>query len=233
MDIKILASSSKGNCTVISDGSTSLLLDCGLSIREIKHGLGYGLSQIAACLLSHAHADHARAAKDIVKAGIDLYTSPETINALSLTGHRVKPVKPMERFQIGTWRGLAFDAVHDVPNLGFLLQSSAGGYKVLYLVDSAYCKYRFAGLTHILVGCNYSLDMLRENVAGGVLPVELKNRIIRSHMSLQTAMDFLRANDLSKVWEIWLLHLSKDNANKAEFKSTIQKTTGKPVFVGV
>lgn len=229
MQIKVLASSSKGNCVFISDNKTSLLLDCGLSIQEIKQKLNFGLSQVQACLLSHYHQDHARAAKDIVKAGIDLYASPATVEALKLAGHRVKVVKPMERFEVGTWKVLAFDAVHDIETLGFLLSNPPG--KALYLVDSAYCKYRFIGLTHILIGCNYSLDILRENVLNGVLPVELKNRIIRSHMSLETLKDMLRANDLNKVEVIYLLHLSDSNSDVELFKKEIRALTGKPVYI--
>lgn len=231
MQIKILASSSKANCAFISDGKTSLLLDCGMSAQEIKRGLNFGLSQVQACLLTHCHQDHARAAKDIVKAGIDLYASPATVEALKLAGHRVRTVKPMERFEIGTWKVLAFDAVHDVETLGFLLSSPP--WKVLYLVDSAYCKYRFRGLTHILIGCNYNLDILRQNVANGVLPVELKNRIIRSHMSLETLKEMLKTNDLRQVQEIWLMHLSSNNSDPERFKREIQILTGKEVYVAL
>ncbi len=229
MEIKILASSSKGNCIYVSDGRTGLLLDCGLPVQEIKRGLNFGLSQVAACLLTHSHNDHAKAAKDIIKAGIDFYASPATVGALGLVGHRVKTIKPMDRFEVGMWRVLAFDAVHDVETLGFLLSSTP--YKVLYLVDSAYCKYRFRGLTHILVGCNYSLDILRRNMAEGFLLAELKSRIMRAHMSLETLREMLKANDLSRVEEIWLLHLSEGNSDAERFKREIRELTGKPVYV--
>lgn len=229
MQIKILASSSKGNCIYVNDGKTSLLLDCGLPIREIKQKLNFSLSQVQACLLGHCHIDHSRAAKDVIKAGVDLYTSPATVEALGLAGHRVKAIRAMDRFEIGTWKVLAFDAVHDVENLGFLLSSPP--WKVLYLTDSAYSKYRFRGLTHILVECNHSLDILRENVANGTVLADVKNRIIRSHFSLENVKEFLKANDLSNVQEIWLLHLSDGNSDAERFKREIQAIAGKPVYV--
>lgn len=50
-------------------------------------------------------------------------------------------------------------------------------------------------------------------------------------MSLETAKEFLRANDLSRVQEIWLLHLSDDNSDAERFKREIQGLTDKPVYV--
>jgi phosphoribosyl 1,2-cyclic phosphodiesterase len=82
-----------------------------------------------------------------------------------------------------------------------------------------------------MIECNYSLDILRANVESGIVPVELKNRLLKTHMSLQTVKDFLRANDLSKVREVHLLHLSNDNSNAGRFKREIQQLTGKPVLI--
>lgn len=176
------------------------------------------------------HADHCKAAKDITKAGIDVFASGETLEALGAAGHRYKPIKAGEQFAVGTFKVLAFETVHDCPgSLGFLLAS--GKDKLVYLTDTMYCKYRFSGLTHILVETNYSLDILRENVAAGLVPVELKNRIIKSHFSLANVKEFLKANDLSQVQEIHLIHLSNDNGDEARFKREIQELTGRQTFV--
>lgn len=55
LDIKILASGSSGNCCYISDSKTSLLLDCGIPINQIKKGCDFKLHEIHACLVSHGH----------------------------------------------------------------------------------------------------------------------------------------------------------------------------------
>ena len=65
-----LASSSHGNCYVVSDGETAILLECGISFRRIKKGLGFDLSAIRACLVSHEHKDHAKSVMDIIKSGV-------------------------------------------------------------------------------------------------------------------------------------------------------------------
>lgn len=166
-----------------------------------------------------------------MKAGIDCYMSRGTAEALGVSGHRVKIIKPREQFQVGTWTIMPFETQHDAAEpLGFLLANQSGD-KLLYATDTYYIRYRFQGLTHILIGCNYSMDILRKNVANGTLPVELRNRIVRSHMSLETCKGFLKANDLSRVEGIWLLHLSDNNSDAEHFKREIQELTGKPVYV--
>jgi phosphoribosyl 1,2-cyclic phosphodiesterase len=75
------------------------------------------------------------------------------------------------------------------------------------------------------------MDILQENVAAGLVPTELKNRLMKSHFSLANVKEFLRANDLSRVQEIWLIHLSDGNSDAARFKREIQELTGKMVYV--
>jgi len=231
MEIKVLASGSKGNCYYISDGVSPVLIECGLPWKQIQQTLEFRTSDIGAVLVSHEHKDHCKAFKDVMKAGIDLYASPGTIKALSMTGHRVKPVNALEKFMVGNWAILPFRAEHDAAgSLGFLL-SSKSGEKLLYATDTFYLRYRFNGLTHIMVECNYSMDILRENVRSKTVDAEMKNRIVRSHFSLGNVKDFLRANDLSKVREIHLLHLSDNNSDEVVFKREIQALTGKPVYI--
>lgn len=55
MNIKSLASSSAGNCYLIDDGKSRLLLDCGISIKKIKGGADFNFSNISGCLCTHQH----------------------------------------------------------------------------------------------------------------------------------------------------------------------------------
>ena len=230
MEIRSFGSSSAGNAYLVTDGRSPLLLDCGLPVRELKQATSYQLSSLDGCLITHEHQDHARATADLMRAGVDVYASRGTIEALSLTGHRLKVVRALEQVEISTWTVLPFDTVHDAAEpLGFLL--AAGGEKLLYLTDSAYCRYRFRGLTHIMVECNYSKVILDRNVESGALPSAMKGRMLRTHMSLDRVLDFLAANDLSRVREIMLLHLSDGNSDATGFKKAIQSATGRMVRV--
>ncbi len=230
IEIQCLASGSSGNAYFI-DCDSPLLLEAGISWKLIQQELNFQTSRLEGCLVSHGHLDHCKSVKDVVKAGIDCYMSTQTAEVIGVSSHRIKPMRALEKFKIGSWTILPFDTIHDAPgSLGFLMASQSGE-KTLYLTDTAYCRYRFNGLTHIMVECNYSMDILRENIANGSVPVELKNRLLMTHFSLENVKDFLRANDLSKVQEIWLLHLSEGNSNAARFKREIQQLTGKPVYI--
>ena len=232
MDIKVLASGSAGNCYRVSDGSTSLLLECGISVKQIRRGLGFGLTNVAACLVSHEHQDHAKAVADVLRAGVEVYTSPGTIKALGLEHHRLRPVRAKETFKVGTWTVRAFETQHDAQEpLGFLLHSRTSNERLLYATDTYYIRYKFPGLTHIMVECNYAADILEANVKRGSVPEVLKKRLLTSHFSLDNVKEFLKANDLSQVREIWLLHLSDGNSDAERFKREVQALTGRPVYI--
>lgn len=232
MNITVIASGSSGNSYRIDDGDTSLLLDAGIPIKVIKQALNFRVRDIAGCLITHAHGDHVKAAGDLAKAGVDIYTSKGTIEACRLTGHRVKPVKALKEITIGTFAVLPFDVQHDAPEpLGFLLESRTTGEKLLYFTDTYYIKYKFTGLTHIMGECNYSMDIIKQSVQNGYIPPALVPRLVKSHMSLDHFLDLLRANDLQKVKQIYLLHLSNNNSDAERFKEAVQKLTGTEVYV--
>lgn len=232
MDVRILASSSSGNCYRVSDGNTALLLECGIPIKEIREGLEFRLSEVDGCLISHEHKDHCKAVKDVIRAGIDVYMSAGTKAALGLRGHRVKVVKALEQFQVGTFTILPFDTQHDAQEpLGYLIYSRATGKKLLFATDTYYIRYKFQGLTHIMVECNYASDILQGNIEDRLIPLSLKNRLLESHFSLANVKNFLLANDLSKVQGIYLMHLSSGNSDAERFKREIQEVTGKQIIV--
>jgi phosphoribosyl 1,2-cyclic phosphodiesterase len=231
IEIQPLASSSAGNAYRVTDGKTALLLEAGIRYKDIQRALNFRTSEIAGCLISHEHGDHGKAAADVMKAGIDLYASRGTLDALGLSGHRAKPIQAKKQFSIGTWTILPFDVQHDVAEpLGFLLANQEFE-KLVFITDSYYCRYKFNGLTHIMIEANYSMKILDENIATGRVPASMKPRLLKSHFSLEHAKEFLQANDLSKVQEIWLMHLSDNNSDADLFKREIQELTGKQVFI--
>ena len=157
-------------------------------------------------------------------AGIDCYMSQGTSKALGLSGHRVKIVEPMRQFEIGAWKILPFLVEHDaVEPLGFLLQ--IGQNKICFLTDTAFTRYRFRGLTHVMIECNYQKEILDKTADDA-----RKKRIIETHMGLDTCLSFLAANDLSNVREIHLLHCSAQNSNVSECKKKVVELTGVPVY---
>ena len=232
MEITVIASGSKGNAYRISDGRTALLLEAGIPFPAIRQALAFRVRELAGCLVSHAHGDHAKAAGALAKAGVDVYTSKGTINACGLTGHRVKTVNPLQPFRVGTFTVLPFDVQHDAPEpLGFLVRSNLTGEKLLFFTDTYYLKYRFDGLTHIMCECNFETRIAEERMRRGELPAERFKRLVQSHMSLEHLLDLLRANDLSRVRQIYLMHLSEDNSDEQHCRDEVRKLTGAEVYI--
>lgn len=232
MDIQTLATGSTGNCYRVSDGRTSILLECGIPVKEIRQKLNFKLSEIDCCLLTHEHLDHSKATLDLLKAGIEVCCTAGT--ALSLGGDYFKPtiLNKLEQFKIGTFEILPFDTQHDSNDpVGYLIYSTLTKEKLLFATDTYYVKYRFTGLNYIMIECNYAIDILTANFESGRLPVALKNRLLQSHFSLHNVKEFFKANDLSSVKAIYLLHLSAGNSDEMRFKREIQEITGKPVIV--
>jgi phosphoribosyl 1,2-cyclic phosphodiesterase len=231
IDIKAFGSSSKGNCYYITDGKTPLLLECGIKYKDIQKGLNFKMSDVRGCLITHEHGDHIKSLKDVLKAGIDCYMSKGTARVIDVKHHRINPVQAKKQFQIGTWTILPFDIQHDVSEpYGYLLVNEAGE-KLLFATDTFYIRYKFKGLTHLLVECNFSLDILNKNIAAGRVPPVMKKRLMRSHFSLENFKEFLKANDLARLKEIWMLHLSDTNSDAELFKREVSQMTGKPVYI--
>lgn len=227
MDFTSHFSSSSGNLYSVTDGERRLLLECGVTIKKIREALNHDLSDYEDCIVSHGHQDHARSAKDLMKAGINVYCTIDTAKTigLDLMSHRFSPISANAKFVAGGFQVLPFATEHDCPgSVGFLVMSPKD--KLLFLTDSFYVRYRFPGLTIMAIECNWSPETLSED-----LDPSVRRRLLASHFSLPHVKDFLAANDLSRVREIHLLHLSRDNADTELFRGDIERITGKPVYV--
>lgn len=231
IEIQTLATGSKGNAYIITDGVTKLLLECGIPFKNIQKAMNYQTDDIHGCLISHEHMDHCKGLQSVLKAGITIYTSEGTKDGMGVEHHRIKVIQNKVPFEIGTWTILPFDVQHDVNEpFGFLLQNQEGE-KLLFATDTYYIKYKFPGLTHLMIECNYCQSILDANVENGKVPVFLRRRVMKSHFSLENVLEFLKANDLSKVQEIWLLHLSDNNSDEQLIRNEVAKITGKMIYI--
>ena len=225
LDIKVIASGSKGNCYYLNDGSTSLLIDCGIKFKDIQKALNFNLSEIKGVLLSHEHGDHSKAFKDVLKNGLEVYTSLGTSESLDHNNYYPNIIYHGGTFNIGTWYIFPFNVNHDAAEpLGFVL-TSAKGYRVLFATDTYVIPYHFAGITHMLIESNYDENTLQDSISNG-LPSFRYKRLLKSHQSLETLLMYLERVDKSKLEEIHLIHLSEGNANKEMMIEKVKDLTG-------
>ncbi|MDK2932364.1 MAG: hypothetical protein PWP27_174 [Clostridiales bacterium] len=232
MNLKVIASSSRGNSYVLESSGKKLLLDLGVNIKKIKNALDYDLSNVVGALVTHEHKDHSKAVFDVARLGIDVYISLGTkqyieANVETIRSHRIKVVKEKQQFTVGPFLILPFDVQHDAQEpLGYLIQDTNTKEKLLFATDTFYIRYKFPGLHYIMVECNYCYDILMDNIENGKVTAAQKNRLLESHFSLDHVLEFLNANDLSEVRKIILIHLSDSNSNANEMKKEVFKLTG-------
>jgi phosphoribosyl 1,2-cyclic phosphodiesterase len=228
MRLKILGSSSKGNCYILESANSSLLLEAGIRWKDIQVGLGFDYRKVAGCLVSHSHLDHAKSVRDVMKNGIEVYTSNGTGASLNLHGLRTWwPIKAGHERKMGDFTVKFFDTQHDAAEpLGFLIKDLISGQKLIFATDTYYIKYMFNKLNYIMVECNYCEDILQYNIDNHKIPESLKNRLLKSHFALNNVKSFLMANDLTYCKKIVLLHLSDGNSNAERMQKEVQELTG-------
>jgi phosphoribosyl 1,2-cyclic phosphodiesterase len=209
MTLKVLGSESAGNCYLFESFFEIIILEAGIRFHEVKKALNYDLRKVTACLITHSHGDHCKYAADYMKAGIDIFTSAETIQAAGLSGHRVHPIQANAMIRIGEFKIIPFPVPHGVPTLGFLISHPYSG-SILFVTDAACIPNKFNSLNHILIEANYQDDILTSD------------RAVGKHMSLDTCLEFLQANDMRQVRNIVLLHLSSTNSDAMMFSKSVQ-----------
>lgn len=218
-----LASSSKGNAYVVTDGQTKLLLECGLTFRELQKRLDWRLNDIDGCLITHEHNDHAKAVRQVIDSGIPVYMSEGTSLALDLEADHVRVLTEKTAVRVGTFIVLPFAVKHDAEEpFGYLLAS--GTDKLLFATDTYNIQYKFCGLTEIAVECNHDAKTLDDSDSWVY-------RAKKNHMDVGRLCEYLRKTDLSKVRRIWLLHMSERHGNEAEFAGRIYRKFRIPVTV--
>jgi phosphoribosyl 1,2-cyclic phosphodiesterase len=225
MKLKVLGSSSKGNCYIIGNKQSILILEAGIPLKDVLPAIKFDISKIVGVLSSHIHGDHSKCIPDYLFRSIPVYAPEETAGV-----YKTKIVRHKKVFQVGNFKIMPFELKHDAQCLGFLIQHPEMG-KLLFCTDTYYIPYKFQGLNHILVEVNYSKNIINDNVLRGVTPFIHYKRALSSHMELETTKEMLRANDLSTVVNIVLLHLSDKNSDSVLFKKEIELVTGRPVYI--
>ena len=231
MNLHCISSSSKGSGYVLSSDNECLVLECGTPLIEVKKVIDFDISRISGVTLSHSHGDHARYINQYIDAGLDVFSSKETFLELGVSSHRAHAIETEETVQIGLWKVMAFDVIHDTDRpYGFLIHSEQTG-NVLFATDTSYLQNTFDNLNNLIVECNYSDEILESNIASGRLHGSMKNRVYNNHMSSSVLIDMLKANDLTHVANIVLIHLSNSNSSASEFRQAVIDATGKNVII--
>lgn len=231
MRFTVLGSGSTGNAVFIAAGKTRVLVDAGLSAKEILRRMalvGEDCSQLDAVLLTHEHSDHAGGLRVLLKslkcpvyvsgATRDAYirekpnlTSNEQQKRADAIRHRTIEIDSGKDFRIGEIDFHPFSVPHDAAdNFGFVAEHC--GVKIATLMDfgciTTLIKEKLTGCDGIVIESNHSRDMLR---ACPVYTWDLKQRILsrNGHLSNEDLCDWLTNEFDGAARNIVLAHLSQ------------------------
>lgn len=231
MKIEIIASGSSGNCYKISNEDTALLIECGIPYKKIQQTLNFKVTDVDGVLVSHEHGDHSKACKDLIKAGVDLYMTKGTKEALKLESHRVKLFKQYHLYldlEIGSFKIKPFKTVHDAKEpVGFIICDTLAKEELVFITDTQYSIYNFSP-DYFMIEINYDKETINANPG---LNDKLRERIKKNHMSLDTAINLLERSDLSRLKKIYVMHLSDRNSDAEFIKKSLQELTGVPIEI--
>ena len=229
IDVEVLATGSKGNCYLLTSGEKRILLDCGLPYKKTLKLLDFKLP--TAVMVTHEHKDHATAAADFIKHGVDVYMTCGTAMALGLEeNHRLHLIEVEELFSVGHLAIMPCENFHDAAEpVKFAVHDFEDG--VFYVTDTGNLFgldfARADDATKILLETNFSEETLQNST----IDPKLKQRILGNHLSVEKAAKFLEEIDLSACKEIYLIHISARHGDGEEFKNLIQKVVGEKIKV--
>ncbi|MBK9153850.1 MAG: MBL fold metallo-hydrolase [Chloracidobacterium sp.] len=233
MRFTVLGSGSTGNAILIATERTKILVDAGLSCREIVRRLGLmGLdaADLDAVLITHEHSDHVGGLRNLVgkikgpvyisRATEDAYFSyssrngnggDEGIKRRDAIRGRTVEIKSDEGFQIGDIDLEPFTVPHDAAdNFGFVATNR--GIRIATLTDFGHItplmKEKLDGCDGIIIESNHSRDMLR---TCPVYSWPLKQRIAgrHGHFSNEDLADWIQNDFDGAAKHIVLAHLSQ------------------------
>ena len=216
MNLYVLGSSSSGNCYLLYNERSILIIEAGVPFKELNKLHLFDLKKVAGCIITHEHGDHASRVKEYQEKGIKCYASSGTISKLN------ENVKNISLFNSEDFEVFHFPVDHDASDpVGFYIKS--GEETILFATDTYVLRYNFKELTSILIECNYSMDILNENLKNGKLSASRRDRTILSHMELNVCLDTIKSNDIKNVNKIVLLHLSDLNSDEELFVRTMEE----------
>ena len=200
-------SSSAGNNYILDCEGQQLLIEAGIGLKVVRRALDYDMTKIIGCICTHEHGDHFAYAAEYAGYGIPVYATRGTLSVLSSDKvYGLHTVEYKQLYEIGGFRVKPFHTEHDAAEpCGFLIDC-ADGNRVLFATDTYYLRYKFPD-------------------------VSVGERVRKSHMSINQCLEMLKANDLSKVKAILLIHLSGDNSRADSFKKRVEEATGKVVYI--
>ncbi len=224
VQLVVLSSGSAGNCSYIGDGHAGVLIDCGLSTRQIRarmEAMGLADAPVDAVLITHEHSDHVGAARVLSETlrkklgrSVPFFMTPGTWGALrpGNTPDAYEAVVPGVPFRVRHLEIEAFPTPHDAAD-PVAYRVRVGGAAVGVITDlgrpTSLMEAMLKSLSAVVLEFNHDLDMLLQ----GSYPWPTKQRIRSNHghLSNEQGGDLLSRGLSPELRHVVLAHLSQEN----------------------
>lgn len=235
ISLQVIASGSGGNATFLRLGDLRLLVDAGISYRQIVRRLdpmGEHPSRLDAVLVTHEHIDHVYALPMLRKrhAGLDIFATSGTKQRLFYKrgwSLDLETIEPGAEHRLGDAVVRPFATSHDVcDSVGYRVDWRGSGIGIVTDLGHA-----DKGIVDALKGCrvivveaNHDPAMLQD----GPYPAHLKRRIAsrRGHLSNRQAADLVSRVASPDLEHVVLAHLSKENNTAAFAREEMRRVVG-------
>ena len=230
MEFYTIASGSSGNCALVREEDTVLLIDAGISARRVTQALSaltLSPADLTAILITHEHSDHISGLGTLLKKfPVPVLSSTGTIQAIAAQNRSLSPslfgFSVGESLSFGPLQVQSFSSSHDAAEpVGYRIDSADGSLGFLTdtgLVTDAACDV-LLGVDTLLLEANHDVATLQN----GPYPYYLKQRILgdHGHLSNFSAAEFALLTAQSGTNDILLAHLSRENNSPAIAEYTV------------
>ena len=232
MNVKVLASGSSGNCTLIkTSAGENILCDVGIPLMKICKSMKFAPIDFA--IITHEHGDHAQvtAIKTLLANGTELYMTAGTQKALKLEDrhnlHIFKAQSDMTPLNVGSCRLMALNSVHDAAE-GIVFKLYDADDVILYSTDTKFPPFWNDGqaFTKMIMEANFSESTLAESG----IDARQKERVFNTHTSIENLVNYLENQELQRLKEVHLIHISKRHGDGSDFKAALKKVIDVPIF---
>lgn len=223
MKLKVLGSGSSGNCYILESDTEALIIETGVSFKEVKKALDFNIRKIVAVIITHEHGDHRRYWFEYVRAGIPVfepYRNDGHVLGFNNSQFLIQAFANQDKG--GKWLHNNSDGT-ECPCYGFYIQHPDIG-SLVYATDTEYVRWRFQNVNHILVEANYS---------SSIIDTDSHNyrHILQGHMSIETACGFIQANTSPNLRNVVLCHLSQCNSDSEDFTASVKALVNCPIYI--